>query len=181
LLQRLCGPIDSRAWERFVSLYTPLLCRWARQTGAQDADVADLVQETLTVVYRKLPTFSHQRAGSFRAWLRTTLVNRWRDLCRRASVRPGLAVDNQLDLDAMPALNDVAQDSEDCERLVVRALELIRPEFQPLTWQAFWEFFTSRQEASVIADRLRISADVVYTSKSRVLRRLRQELHGLLD
>jgi RNA polymerase sigma-70 factor (ECF subfamily) len=177
----LCGPIDPQAWERFVRLYTPLLCRWARQTGAQDADVADLVQETLTGVYRKLPTFARQRAGSFRAWLRTVLVNRWRDLCRRAAVRPGLAVDNHLDLDALPGLNGMAQDSEDCERLVARALELIRPEFQPRTWQAFWEFFTSGQEAPAVADRLGISADVVYASKSRVLRRLRQELDGLLD
>jgi RNA polymerase sigma-70 factor (ECF subfamily) len=60
-------------------------------------------------------------------------------------------------------------------------LELIRPEFQPRTWQAFWEFFTTGEEAGVVADRLGVSVDVVYTSKSRVLRRLREELEGMLD
>ena len=179
LLGRLGGAADPLDWQRFVRLYTPLLCRWARQAGAQDADVADLVQDTLTKVYRKLPTFAHHRPGSFRAWMRTTLRNRWRDLCRRQQVRPGLVADHHLD--ELPAVDPVGQDGEDCQRLVARALELIRPEFQPRTWQAFWEFFTSGEEAAIVAARLGVSADVIYAAKCRVLRRLRQELAGVLD
>jgi RNA polymerase sigma-70 factor (ECF subfamily) len=43
LLDRLRRPADAEAWARFVELYTPLLYRWARRLGLQDADAADLV------------------------------------------------------------------------------------------------------------------------------------------
>ena len=42
-------PGEQEAWERFVGLYTPLLCRWARRVGVPAAEVGDLVQ--------KLPEF----------------------------------------------------------------------------------------------------------------------------
>jgi hypothetical protein len=38
---------------------TPLLFRWARRAGAQDADAADLVQEVLALLVHKLPTFEY--------------------------------------------------------------------------------------------------------------------------
>jgi RNA polymerase sigma-70 factor (ECF subfamily) len=179
LLERLREATDPQDWERFVWLYTPLLDRWARQVGAQDADVPDLIQDLFALVYQKLGHFAHQRPGSFRAWMRTALVNRWRDVCRRRAVRPEL-VDGRR-LDDLPALDSEPQDREDCQQLVTRALELIRPEFQPHTWQAFWEFFTTGQEAAAVAQRLGVSVDVVYAAKCRVLRRLRQELGGLLE
>jgi RNA polymerase sigma-70 factor (ECF subfamily) len=179
LLERLRGGTSPQDWERFVVLYTPVLHRWAGQVGAQEADAADLVQEVFTLVYQKLPSFAHQRPGSFRAWMRTALVNRWRDLCRRRAVRPGLVDEQQLD--ALPALDSPEQDREDFEQLVAQALELIRPEFQPRTWQAFWDFFIAGQEADAVAGRLGVSVGVVYGAKCRVLRRLREELDGLLD
>src|SRR5262249_15633606 len=119
------------------------------------------------------------RPGSFRAWMRTALVNRWRDLCRRRAARPGL-VDAQR-LDALAAAASPAQDDEDYEQLVTLALGLIRPEFQPHTWQAFWEFFIAGEEAGSVAQRLGVSVGVVYGAKCRILRRLREELDGLLE
>jgi RNA polymerase sigma-70 factor (ECF subfamily) len=175
-LRRGAGPQD---WERFVALYTPLLYRWAGQVGAQEADAADLLQEVFTLVYQKLHTFAHQRSGSFRAWMRTALVNRWRDLCRRRAARPGLVDDERLD--TLPALDGPSQDNEDFEQLVALALGLIRPEFQPRTWQAFSEFFIDGQEASSVAQRLGVSVGVVYGAKCRILRRLREELDGMLE
>jgi RNA polymerase sigma-70 factor (ECF subfamily) len=178
LLQRLRDAADPGDWRRFVKLYTPLLCRWAHQVGAQDADTADLVQEVFTLVYCKLPNFAHQRPGSFRAWMRTVLVNRWRDLCRRRAAQPGLFDEQRLD--ALPALS-AEEENRDREQLLTMALDLIRPEFQPRTWEAFQEFCLRDQEAAVVAERLGVSVDVVYAAKCRVLRRLRQELDGMLD
>jgi RNA polymerase sigma-70 factor (ECF subfamily) len=179
LLERLRAGTSPQDWERFVALYTPLLYRWAGQVGAQQADAADLLQEVFLLVYQKLPTFTHQRSGSFRAWMRTALVNRWRDLCRRRAARPGLVEEDRLD--ALPALDSPAQDNEDFEQLVAQALKLIRPEFQPRTWQAFSEFFLDGQEASSVAQRLGVSVGAVYIAKYRILRRLREELDGLLE
>jgi RNA polymerase sigma-70 factor (ECF subfamily) len=35
LLERLRRPDERAAWERFVQLYTPLLCAWARRLARQ--------------------------------------------------------------------------------------------------------------------------------------------------
>jgi hypothetical protein len=43
LLERLSQPVEPQAWDRFVSLYTPLIYAWGRHVGLQDQDAADLV------------------------------------------------------------------------------------------------------------------------------------------
>lgn len=43
LLERLRQPAEQAAWERFVQLYTPLLCHWARRLDVPEPDVADLL------------------------------------------------------------------------------------------------------------------------------------------
>src|SRR5262245_3957916 len=87
LLDRLRQPADQAAWARFVDLYSPLVFSWARQTGLQPADAADLVQEVFTLLLVKMPEFVHKQDGSFRAWLKTVTLNKWRERCRRAAAR----------------------------------------------------------------------------------------------
>ncbi len=65
--------------------------------------------------------------------------------------------------------------------LVRRALEIIQVEFQPSTWRACWECVVEGQPAAKVADKLGLSVDAVYIAKSRVIKRLRQELAGLVD
>ena len=79
LLERLRRPEPGQAWEQFVRMYTPLLCQWARRLGLQDHDVADLVQDVMVRLHQKLPEFVYDPAKSFRAWLRTVLINQWRN------------------------------------------------------------------------------------------------------
>lgn len=181
LLERLRGPEDSEAWPRFVRLYTPLLFYWARRTGLKQEDAADLVQEVLTVLVQKLPTFQYEPGKSFRRWLHTITLNMWRERGRRKPL-PRTGPDD-------PGLSDVALAPEDepfdeveyRNQLVRQALEIMQVEFEPATWQACWESVVSGRPAAEIAAGLGVSVDVVYGAKSRVLRRLRQELAGLLD
>jgi len=79
LLERLRRPNDHAAWERFVRFYTPLLNYWARHLGLQPNDAADLVQDVLSTLVQKLPEFVYDRHKSFRNWLRTLMLNRWRN------------------------------------------------------------------------------------------------------
>ena len=67
------------------------------------------------------------------------------------------------------------------QQLVRRALQIMQAEFEPTTWKACWESVVSGRAATEVAAELGVSVDVVYGAKSRVLRRLRQELAGLLD
>src|SRR5262245_58872999 len=88
LLERVRRPGEAKAWERFVELYTPLLYHWARSVGLQDQDAADLVQDVLTSLVRKMPEFTYDPGRSFRAWLRTVTLNQWRDNGKSRARRP---------------------------------------------------------------------------------------------
>ena len=172
LLERLRQP-DGDAWARFVELYAPLLYRWAGRLGLQDADAADLVQDTLGILLRALPEFEYDRGRSFRGWLRTVLTHRWHRWPRRAAVP---LADDPAGSD--PA--DEAQEEEYRSYLVGRALKIMQTDFEPATWKACWECVVNGRPAADVADELGMSTAAVYIARSRVLRRLREELRGLI-
>jgi RNA polymerase sigma-70 factor (ECF subfamily) len=178
LLERLRQTGDQEAWQRFVHLYTPLLYYWARRTGLAADETADLVQEVLLILVQKLPEFSYDPQRSFRGWLRTITLNKWRERCRRLS----LPVDSAgLSDVADPGRLDAFDEAEYRQHLVKQALQVMQAEFEATTWQACREFVVSGRPAADVAAELGVSVDVVYGAKSRVLRRLREELDGLLD
>jgi RNA polymerase sigma-70 factor (ECF subfamily) len=179
LLERLRQPEPEQAWSRFVQLYTPLLYHWARRLGCQDSDAADLVQEVLTLLVRKLPEFAYDRHKTFRGWLRTVALNCWRNRCRRLELPRESHPPELADLAGPEAPDMLAREYN--EWLVGRALELMRNDFQPKTWQACLRCVVEGKTAQEVATELGITVGAVYMAKSRVLSRLRQELKGLMD
>ena len=65
--------------------------------------------------------------------------------------------------------------------LSIHALKVMQAEFQPTTWKACWEHVVVGRPAAEVAAELGITVNAVYLAKSHVLRRLRQEMAGLLD
>lgn len=181
LLERLHRPEETEAWPRFVRLYTPLLFYWARRTGLKQDDAADLVQEVLTVLVQKLPTFQYEPGKSFRRWLHTITLNKWRERGRRKTLPRGGTDDPGVSDVAVPTEAPELDEVEYRDQLVRRALQIMQAEFEPTTWKACWESVVSGRPAAEVAGELGVTVDVVYGAKSRVLRRLRQELAGLLD
>jgi RNA polymerase sigma-70 factor, ECF subfamily len=179
LLERLRRADDADAWSRFVHLYTPLLYGWARRTGLSEADAADLLQDVFVTVLQELQRFDYLPGRSFRAWMYTLLVNRWRTLQRRRS--PRLVPSEQLD--GMPGEADPALPGEAEERcaLVRRALTLMERDFAPATWQAFRQVVVLERRPGEVAAELGMSVNAVYLARSRVLRRLREDLAGLVE
>ena len=179
LLQRLRRPGEPEAWARFVELFTPLIYYWARRLGLQHQDAADLVQDVFTLLVQKLPAFSYDRHKSFRGWLRTVTLNKWRDRCRRRTV----PVEKNAVPDELPGPEaaDAFWETEYRHQLVGQALEVMRAEFQPTTWKACWELVVTGRPAAEVAAELGVSENAVYIARSRVLGRLRRELEGLLD
>jgi RNA polymerase sigma-70 factor (ECF subfamily) len=183
LLQRVRAR-DQQACDRFARLYAPLLYRWACQLGLQDSDAADITQDVLIVVSEKIGTFQRDQAGqSLRAWLRTIVRNRCRDLVR-ARHRHAQAIGGT---DAVVTLQQVEQDTssgsneEEDEALVVHAaVELLKDEFSPNTWMAFVQTAVEGRRAADVAADLQMSVGAIYTAKSRVLSRFRSEFADLL-
>jgi RNA polymerase sigma-70 factor (ECF subfamily) len=178
LLGRLRQPEDQEAWRRFVHLYSPLLYYWARGVKLPQADAADLVQEVLLVVVEKMPEFAYDSSRSFRGWLRTVTLNKWRERCRRFATAPP-AEDAELDSLADGSGTNVFAEQEYRQWLVRQALQIMQSEFEPATWKACWETVVSARSPAEVASELGVSVEVVYGAKSRVLRRLREELEGL--
>jgi RNA polymerase sigma-70 factor (ECF subfamily) len=67
------------------------------------------------------------------------------------------------------------------QQVTVRALQLMQAEFQPATWKACWETVVCGRPAAEVARELGISVNAVYLARGRVLRRLREELEGMLN
>jgi RNA polymerase sigma-70 factor (ECF subfamily) len=176
LLQRLKAPSPPAAdWERFVRLYAPLLHDWALRAGMQEADAADLVQDVLVHLMKKLPEFVYDPSGSFRAWMRTVLLNKYRESLRK--VAPLLAT--VAEPTAAPV--EAFEEAEHRKYLLGRALQLMKTDFQENTWRVFWMTTVEGRPVQEVAAELKTTPKAVYLARARVLRRLREELAGLLD
>jgi RNA polymerase sigma-70 factor (ECF subfamily) len=72
-------------------------------------------------------------------------------------------------------------EQEHDQYIVQRALTLIEQDFAPVTWRAFWLTTHDGADAAAVAAELGISTNAVFIAKSRVLKRLRTEIEGLID
>jgi RNA polymerase sigma-70 factor, ECF subfamily len=170
------------AWERLTTLYGPLVYGWARHTGLQSEDAGDVVQEVFLL--KNIANFQHQVCGAtFRGWLWTITHNKIRDFHRRLAGRVAAAGGS----DALQRLLDVPEactsgsfevGSAQFDMVLARALELIRSEFKDASWQAFWDVVVDGKPVAEVAARLGISVNAVYIARSRILRRLRDELNA---
>lgn len=183
LLERLRDAGDSRAWEEFVDLYAPLVYRLGRRYGLQDADVADLTQEVLGVATRSLPTFRYDaERGSFRGWLLAVARNLLSRLCRQRQKQLPACGDSAVQalLQQRPAPDENEQwEHEYRQRLFECAAELVRDQFRPNTWNAFWRTAVTGEDAATVAGSLGLSVGAVYIARSRVLARVREEIQRL--
>ncbi|MFN4257655.1 MAG: RNA polymerase sigma factor [Gemmataceae bacterium] len=179
---------DPAAWQRIVSLYSPLIFHWCQRAGLQAADAADVSQEVFRAVAHAIGAFRRDRPGdSFRGWLRVITRNKLRDWARQRQLEvPAVGGAELLDLlghqdDNAKPTADPADVAEDSQLLLRRALELIQAEFEERRWQAFWRVTIEDQSPDQVALDLGMTANAVYLAKSRILRRLREEFVELLD
>lgn len=187
LLERLYDTEDRQAWARWDTLYSPMIRHWLIRHDIRGTDADDLVQDVLLVVVRRFPEFQHShRAGAFRAWLRTIAVNCCREHWRRQRIRPkvpgGTDFGQYLDQIADPE-NPLAHEWDREHDLFItrKLLDLIQPEFESKTWEAFCRVALHGEPATAVAVELEMTPNAVFIAKSRVLSRLRAEAAGLID
>lgn len=186
LLIRLKDPRDAGAWGEFVDLYGPVVYGFARKRGLQDSDAADMVQEVLRSVARNADKMEYDpKKGTFRGWLYTVTRNKIYNFLSSQKRRPrGVGdVSSQERLEAFADPSDDAEADWELEyqrRLSGKAMDRVKHEFQPATWQAFWGTAVEGRQALEVGQTLKMSPGAVYVAKSRVLARLRDEVQKLM-
>lgn len=179
---------DAPAWRDLVHLYSPLIFHWCQRSGLPRQESADIVQDVFRSVIASIGTFRKERAqDTFRGWLRTITRNKVHDYFRRNGNQPAAAggTEASLRLAKAPDVDDELDGDESelrAEReLYVRAFEMIRRDFKEQTWQAFYRVVVDGKDAAEVAGELGMRPGTVRVAKSRVLKRLREQLGELLD
>jgi RNA polymerase sigma-70 factor (ECF subfamily) len=167
---------DADAFSALYERYKPRLQRWAHnrlpQTARGALQTEDLVQDTLTHVLGHLGAFNPRHEGAFQGYVRTTLLNRIRDVARyqkRRGTRDALDSDIVAD-EASPL--DIAVGQETLERYD-RALERLRPDDRDLIIARI-EMGHTFEEMRVMFERP--SAAAVHMALSRALIKLAEEM-----
>ena len=176
---------DQDAWRRLLHLYAPLVDFWLRPNNLQPADAHDVFQEVFRAVAEGICNFHKDRPGDrFRGWLRTIVRNKLADHFRRKAAQPmaagGSEAYQRLQQVQEPSGPGECPDERDAvQQLRLRAVELVRGEFEERTWQAFLRVTVDGRPTKDVAEELGVTPSAVRLAKSRVLRRLREEMEGL--
>src|SRR6056297_1031132 len=193
------------AWCELVDLYGPLVAHWSRRCGFDSHASADCVQEVFTAVYKSLGSYqARRRAGSFRGWLWTITANKIRDRLRvqRSHDRGRGGSSALLGLQAIADPHDPHEDdlpapdlpvpdlpvpeieptsSADLRSLMRRAMAEVRTEFEEKTWQIFLRSVVDQQATQEVAEQFGVTPATVRKVRSRVMRRLRQQMGDTSD
>jgi RNA polymerase sigma-70 factor (ECF subfamily) len=186
MLERLAGAPTDDDWRRLHDLYRPLLRGWVARAGVPTSDVYDLVQDVLLVVVRKISGFERRGKGAFRAWLRTILANKVGDYFSKQKHLPTATGDSDFlrrldELESPDSALSRLWDREHDEHVAAALIKRVQGNFKKVTWEAFRRHVTKGEPAVEVAKALDLSLNSVLLAKSRVLKRLRQELAGLVE
>ncbi|MFI5456237.1 MAG: RNA polymerase sigma factor [Isosphaerales bacterium] len=182
LLLRIRDVCDAEAWRTFVTIYAPLVYQHALRRGLQHADAADLTQDVMVEVARAIRSFEYQpERGRFRDWLLTIT----RRLLRRFNERRARRLEQGCEAEELESLEDEPADVDwngaFNARVLRVAMQRIQPSFEPFTWRAFECVWIENRSAAEAAEQLSLRIEQVYIAKSRVLKRLSEEVHEIVE
>jgi RNA polymerase sigma-70 factor (ECF subfamily) len=184
LLYLLRDPRHPDVWPAFVDRYGPRIYGWCRKWKLQEADAENVTQDVLVRLVQKLPTFTYDpRKGSFRGWLQTLTRHALHDYLesrQRAGVGSGdtKVLEKLESLEARDDLLETLKDTFDQE-LLDEAKERVRLKVSTRDWQIFHELAFEGRAAAGVAEELGLNASAVLMAKSRVQKKLREEVRSL--
>lgn len=173
---RVRDPSDHEAWGIFASIYRRAIFRAARCRGLQAADAEDITQEVLSRLSTRSWQFTPQSDGPrFRTWLARVTDNAITDHHRKQ--RRHLET-----LSVSHAVVTAGEVVHDCFEMEYRrevfqwAARIVRNEFSAAAWQSFWMTAVENRSVEEAAAALGRTVGSVYTSRSRILRRLKRQV-----
>ncbi len=185
LLVRVRNPADQAAWHEFVEIYWPVIHRLARRRGLQAADADDLAQQVLLAVAKTIEERPHDHGrAKFRTWLAKVVQNAALNALARA--KPDRAAGGAGHEAHVHNAASREPDSQllqlELRREVFRwAARQIEREFQPDTWQAFWQTAVEGRTCEDVGAELGKTIGSVYAARSRVMKRLQEKVCEYVD
>ena len=179
-------------WRTFLFLYGPMMKVWMRKAGVMnETDKDDIQQEVQRSVVGSIQSFQFGSGkGSFRGWLRTIVRRRVADWMRSKKLEKNehgewvggeIFSDEAIEAhglkeeeDRIRAEESDPDEQDEDKRLKLRALEMIKNEFEDRTYQMFWSATAEGRSTADIAADFKVSQAAVRMAKSRVLARLKQ-------
>ncbi len=164
------------------------LAKFRHESTSREATVEKLAREELDLPH------SPSRSSRLRSWIwkitRRKILD-WARSQRPDNARGGSSVMRILaELPAPSFLESESSDGQGSKatshgegvawRAVIRrAMAQIRPDFRPETWDAFWRSVVEGQTTAFVSDQTGLSHAAIRQARSRVTRRLRQQLGEL--
>lgn len=177
---------EQTAWDRLFYLYRPLVLYWCSRWGVRHDDADDVVQEVFREISDSLASFQEERPGAtFRGWLRGVTRNRllmhFRSAGKHAQAEGGSSALHRLEGVTDPTADAEEDPADQLSGLYRRALELVRAEFEQQTWTMFWRTVIDGRTPAEVSAEQGVTDAAVRQAKSRVLRRLREEVGDLIN
>ncbi len=175
----------SDRWAELSERYRPLMMAIARDAGLGFHDSEEVTQNAFVTLVRSFGRFEVRRQpGSFRAFLRTVVLSRVRDLVRARSRRPAEVALESIDLH--PALEPIAPDNSEerhCAEAVAQALLNLHGTLSPRDLQVLRKLYIDGFDIDETAAQLHVSPASIEKIKSRTRQRfyrhwLRVYWHG---
>lgn len=180
LLVAIKSPQDRVAWEEFIQIYRPVIYRMARAWGMQDADAQDVTQNILMRIAGAIERYERRPGTKFRHWLRRVARNA---IFSAKSQSPkdaaaGGSIANELLSEEANVSIEVDQEiNREYEReQFLRAASVVRSDVHPETWQAFELTMVQGLTCDEAADSIGKSVGTVYAARSRIMKRLREQI-----
>jgi RNA polymerase sigma-70 factor (ECF subfamily) len=179
LLSRIKDLGDVTGWDRFHTLYRPLLVQYARQRGLDAEAAEEVAQQCFVALVDNIGRFKRQR--SFRGWLRGMVDHKVKDLLARKHKVRDLREAASAEGNHSPKKHADAWEREWNSTMVDALLARLRTGFADHTLRAFEMYVLEERPVGEISQLLGMTPNQIYVAKSRVSRYIRENCADLID
>ena len=190
LLSRLQNWDDQESWKAFFDTYWRLIYSTAVNSGLNEAEAQDVVQETVICVAKDIQKFKRDRAkGSFKGWLRNLTRWRIRDQLRKrlpGQIESGEASDEEADHTLLeelagsggPSVEEIWEKEWE-ENLFEAAIDRVKRRVKEEQFQMFDLYVVKKWPVEKVAGTLGVSSGQVYLAKHRIGGLIKKEVQRL--
>ena len=177
LIQRAQNPDDHQAWNDFVTYYESFVKMVLGKSGISVSEEDDLVQNILLKVWKGLPNYEYRKENAkFRTWLSTIIRNTVYTHFNKMKGEDGKRdkYKGMIENVSESSIEEIIE-REWYDYIASVAMEKVKEAF---SGQAIEVFRLSLEEknAQEISEQLGLTENTVYSLRSRVKRRLKQEI-----